>query len=449
MKRTIKLALSASLLLGATSAFATNGDVMIGQGAKSRSMGGVGIAKSFGAESALSNPASISSVENMEFTGAVTYFNASVAFGSNAAASAQGSTAAPTMADSDTAASIIPEMSFAHRLSNELVYGISVNGIAGMGTDYDDNLMGTATDNGSFNMKTALSILKVSIPVAYTVSDITIGIAPVFQYGTLEMSHYYDSSAQGTPAVPADFKKLDNGASSDSAFGLELGLAYDMKAAGVEGLTLAAIYKTKIEMEYANTISSSVAVFGGAAMTGVNSGDKLDQPAEMGLGVAYANGENTIALDYKNIQWSDAAGYGDFGWEDQNVFALGYEYATKAWAVRLGYNYGANPIAEQDASPVTAGNSAYGNGVKNFFNLSGFPGVVEQHITLGGGYTVSKALTIDGSFVYAPEVTYSYDTTGLTAGMIAGGGGTYAGETSTADVTHSQMGITIAGTYKF
>jgi len=48
MKKTIKLAVVAALALGATSAFATNGDVMIGQGAKSRAMGGVGIAKAFG-----------------------------------------------------------------------------------------------------------------------------------------------------------------------------------------------------------------------------------------------------------------------------------------------------------------------------------------------------------------------------------------------------------------
>ncbi len=37
--------------------YATNGDNLIGLGAKSRAMGGVGIATYFGAENTLSNPA--------------------------------------------------------------------------------------------------------------------------------------------------------------------------------------------------------------------------------------------------------------------------------------------------------------------------------------------------------------------------------------------------------
>ena len=62
MKKTIKLALVAAMALGATSAYATNGSNLIGVGAKARGMGGVGIGVSHGAESALVNPAMISSV---------------------------------------------------------------------------------------------------------------------------------------------------------------------------------------------------------------------------------------------------------------------------------------------------------------------------------------------------------------------------------------------------
>ena len=51
MTRTIKLAMAAAMALTATSAFATNGDNLMGLGAKARGMGGVGIATAFGAES--------------------------------------------------------------------------------------------------------------------------------------------------------------------------------------------------------------------------------------------------------------------------------------------------------------------------------------------------------------------------------------------------------------
>jgi len=459
MKRTIKLALSASLLLGATSAFATNGDVMIGQGAKSRSMGGIGIAKTFGAESALANPAGIASVEGMEVTGALTMFTPSVSFGSNTGANATPATSpggayntanasAPiTKGDSAVGSSYIPEISFAHRLTDNFVYGVSVNGVAGMGTDYKDT---AATGNGAFDMTTALSILKVSVPLAYSNSGFTLGVSPVFQYGTLQMNYLKSDGAGG-------YVRSTNPESSDSAFGFEVGIAYDMFPAGETGLTIAAVYKSKIEMEYANNIGAAMKDFG---VQSIKSGDKLDQPAEFGIGFAYEVSGSTLAFDYKNIAWADAAGYGDFGWENQNVYAFGYEYAASSWALRLGYNYGKSPISEQ--ANTMGDPSGYDAGAKNFFNLSGFPGIVKQHYTFGGGYSISKAFSLDAAVVYAPEVTESFNTSGMSAGMVYQGqlatnggdkaaaagaaGGTGA---SSADVTHSQMGFTIAATYSF
>jgi len=55
-------------LIAATTLHATNGDNLIGIGAKSRGMGGTGIAVSHGAESALANPALITSVEGTEIS---------------------------------------------------------------------------------------------------------------------------------------------------------------------------------------------------------------------------------------------------------------------------------------------------------------------------------------------------------------------------------------------
>ncbi|QSZ42986.1 aromatic hydrocarbon degradation protein [Sulfurimonas aquatica] len=479
MKKTIKLAVVAALALGSTSAFATNGDVMIGQGAKSRSMGGVGIAKSFGAESGLANPALISTVKDMEVTGAVTFFMPNVAFGSNAgdninqafgangyqgtstppvAGSAfatgnpadvvAGPSAAITSSDSLANFSIIPEIAFASRISDSVVWGVSMTGTAGMGTDY------TGKTNGSFSMYTSLALLKVATPLAIDItSGLTLGVTPILQYGSLQMAH--DTF---NPAAPQKSPLAD-----DTSFGYEVGLAYDVD--GVDGLTLGAVYKSKIDMEYENVISASTTIFG--VNDAITSGDHLAQPAEIGLGISYTTDGNTIALDYKQIAWGDAAGYSDFGWEDQTVIAVGYEYAENNWAFRIGYNHGTNPITEQNgAKGTTQPGENYVGAVKNFFNLSGFPGVVESHMTVGGGINLSDSLSLDAAFIYAPEVTLSYDTSGLTEGaayQLAGGAtpytgtptdmlaGAIAGQTaaSSADVTHSQMGVNIAMTYKF
>ncbi len=453
MKKTIKLAVVAAMALGTTSAFATNGDVMIGQGAKSRSMGGVGIAKSFGAESALANPAMITSVKSMEITGAVTVFMPDVQFQSDAASNAfsanpQAKPFVKTSGYESSAAdlSVIPEIYFAQRINESFTYGVAVAGTAGMGVDYSDTSFdvnfpaGAAPTidlgNGSFQMKTALQLLKVAVPVSYEIAGATIAVAPVLQIGSLKMSHQRQTSAPGQN--PPSFGLLESDTANDSALGFEVGAAYDFKNVGAEGLTVAAVYKSKIAMEYKDTISKSIEAFGGEAQTGVTSGDNLDQPAEFGVGIAYdiMNSGNTISFDFKNIAWGSASGYKDFGWENQNAYALGYEYAAKSWALRAGYNYAKNPIAEQDGK-------TYAGAVKNFFNTAGFPGIVESHYTLGGGYAFTEMFSMDGAFIYAPESTVSYDTSGMTAASGA------PGIASTADVKHSQMGVTIAATFKF
>ena len=444
MKKTIKLAVVAALALGTTSAFATNGDNMIGQGAKSRGMGGVGVATAFGAESGLANPAMIKSVKGSEITGAITVFMPNVDFASNAMANAMppaqggaypGSATVPSSTSSSDL-SVIPEIAYATRVNDSFVYGLSMTGTAGMGVDFKGG------NNGAADMQTELAIMKIAVPMAYTVSGFTIGATPVLQYGTLQINYATPSGASSNPK------------SSDTGFGFEVGAAYE-----TGGITLGLVYKSQIDMEYEKNIASAMTAFGVASVT---SGDKLSQPAEMGVGISYSDSGSTFAIDYRSIAWGEADGYKDFGWEDQSVIAVGYEYATNDWAVRVGYNHGKSPITEQDSSSMAAdAGKGYDNGAVNFFNLAGFPGVVESHITLGGSLKVTNDLTFDGAFVYASEVDFSYDTTGMTQGMVYQGAiaqgapaataGAAAGgaSASSADVTHSQSGFTLALNYKF
>ncbi len=72
MKSTLTTLTTLTLL--STSLYATNGDHLIGIGAKSLGMGGVGIAISHGAESALANPALITGVQNKEVSFGGTIF---------------------------------------------------------------------------------------------------------------------------------------------------------------------------------------------------------------------------------------------------------------------------------------------------------------------------------------------------------------------------------------
>ena len=462
MRKTIKLAVVAALALGATSAFATNGDHMMALGAKSSAMGGVGIATAFGAESSLANAALIRGDE-VSFGG--TYFMPSVEF--NSKTNNPTDPSAPQASDADR--SMIPSIGFVRDVNDQFTWGLGMYGTAGMGVDYRDDVAmyndGTGapgglenaymgTMNGTNQLSTALQIMKFTLPMAYRpITGLSLGFAPVIQYGSLGMSYNngaYAASADGLGGQNYNNVRTGAGVSDDLGFGFEVGLAYK-----ISSVTIGAVYKSAIDMEYKNQISEATANFG---LQGY--GDHLEQPAEIGLGVSYEISGHTIACDYKNIAWSSAKGYEDFKWVDQNIIALGYEYKTASWAIRLGYNHANNPIEEQNgaAGLSATGPTNYEGAVLNYFNLGGFPAVVEDHYTIGGSVNISKTTSIDLAYVYSPEVSQSFDTSALTQGQMMAAGMNPADATqgaminatsSTASVSHSQSAVTIAANIAF
>ena len=209
----------------------------------------------------------------------------------------------------------------------------------------------------------------------------------MLQYGALDIN--YEHPDQTIHSA---------GTGQDLQFGFNLGLAYE-----IDAFTIGAVYKSQIDMQYKDVMSNAISAF---SATGAYENEKLSSPEEMGVGVSYKINEHTIALDYKHIAWSKAKGYEDFEWEDQNVIALGYEYAADGWAARVGYNYADSPIKEQtNATP----NSAGLNGTTvNTFNLLGFPAIVTSHVTTGGTYAINKLICVDLALVYALEAKNSY-----------------------------------------
>lgn len=409
MKKTIKLALVAAMALGATSAFATNGDLLIGIGAKARGMGGVSIGMGHGAESGIANPALITSVEGTEVSFGGTLFMPNVSLDGGAG-----------YKDSAADMSMIPSVSIVNKVNDNFYWGIGMWGTAGMGVDYRDETAET------MNMVTNLQLMQFGVPLTYAVSGFSVGVTPILQYGALDINYHMAGTEYG------------EGVAQDLAFGINIGAAYE-----IAGVTIGALYKSAIDMEYKGQLSSATQPFADFGIFPGAMGDNLEQPAEIGLGISYAIAGNTIAVDFKQIKWGDAKGYKDFNWENQNVFALGYEYAADAWAVRLGYNYGKNPIKELPAGPAQNGTvpmSSYAGDAMNLFNLAGFPATTESHITIGGTYDFSKQVSLDGAFTYAPETETSFDTSGLASMGMA------APETS---VKHSQTALSVQLNYNF
>ena len=378
MKKTIKLAVVAALALGTTSAFATNGSALIGMGAKARGMGGTSIGIAHGAESAIANGALITSVENTEISFGGTLFMPDVSNSTPAGA-----------ASSDADMSVIPEVSIAAKITDNFYAGIGMWGTAGMGVDYRD-------DATQYNMVTNLQLMQFGVPLAYKMDNLSLAVTPVLQYGALDVNYDMDGNpVNGVQGM---------GVAQDLAFGVNLGVAYE-----ISGVTIGALYKSQIDMEYKGFSHTVDAFVGGL---GNYTNNELSTPAEMGIGASYVMNEHTIAIDYKQIAWSDAKGYEDFMWDDQDVVSIGYEYAVDGWAARVGYSYAESPISEQDATSPSTGPGSLPGAVINTFNLLGFPGIVESHITVGGSYNLNKQTSVDLALAYAPEVSESYDVTG-------------------------------------
>ena len=349
-------------VLTSTLLHATNGDHLIAVGTKARGMGGVGIAMSHGAETTLNNPAMITSVQGTEISFGGTLFMPDI--------SAAAYPGAPVF-ESDADINVIPEVSIAHKINDNWYIGVGMWGTAGMGVDYRD-ASGDPAGMNNINMVTNLQLMQFGVPIAYKMNGLSLAATPILQYGSLDINYHM-------PTGPGTYMNVGDGVAQDLNFGFSLGASYDFS----NGLTLGAVYKSAINMDYGNQLST--------ATGNPNMPNDLEQPAEIGVGIAYVMGQHTFAFDYKQIQWSDAKGYDLFAWEDQDVYAFGYQYSQDNWALRAGYNYAEHPIS---ANPQT-----------DMFNILGFPATAEQHFTVGGTYGLTDAFSLDLAYVYAPETT--------------------------------------------
>ena len=431
MKKTIKLAVVAALALGATSAFATNGDHMIGLGAESRALGGTGIANFMGSANALTNPSLLAkSKANNEFTFAGTIFKADVK--STTTAGSVANPAAGISKESNEGMSMIPAISLSHRINNEVVFGLGMYGTAGMGTDWrGSNVSAGAGQVDLYNMRSSLMLMQFAPAIAYGNDTYGVGLTAIMQYGALGID--YDTAQGATEPNPGALKHVGTGVSNDFGYGFQIGGYYNP----MKSLTIGAVYKSAIDMEYKDQISDAAAAFGyGANPAGLAAKtDHLEQPAEYGVGVAFDMDNITYTAEIKEIKWGSAKGYKDFGWKDQTVYGLGAKYSTDSFWLGAGFNYGKNPIPNNtDATSVAGGANTNGDTL-NAFNYVMFPATTESTYTLGAGYNISDGMAVDCALTYAPEV--SDTVSAATVGM---------GNLTTK---HSQQALTVALKFNF
>lgn len=408
----LALAMAAAAVVS-TPALATNGTAMIGVGAQSVATGGTGTAAFYGSENVIVNPGLIGKSEGTEFAFGGTLFKPSVTNDGNNPNGGKTTSSADTF--------VIPSVSLASRINKNLTFGIGMFGTSGMGVDYSDASL-TGADRGLMQAQSNLQIMKFVPTLAYNQNNFGIGFSPVIQYGSLDINYVIPN---GTGGLTAD-KHVGSGMASDLGMGFNIGGYFDIN----KDLTVALAYESAISMKYKNQLSTASQPFVDFGILSSAFSDTLEQPAVIKAGVSYNLGNITLTGDYKQIQYGSAKGYKDFNWQDQNVIALGAKYSGAGYWIGAGYNKADNPIKEMSST-------ATGGLATNMFNNLFFPATTESHITIGGGYSLTKHVAIDAAAFIAPEVK-----TAVTVSDMAGG-------TATNTSTHSQVGYTVTVRYNF
>ncbi len=375
----IIIALFALITMSAGPSLATNGDNLIGVGPISRSMGGVGVASPQDSISAIfANPAAMcfgAYCPGSEATFAGTFFSPTVDGKGDFSNMGMGSGESNSQMDPF----VVPAIGISTPLSTRLRFGVGAYGVSGMGVNYKEE------DPQFQNLYTKLEVMKFAPNLAYLITD--------------------DFSVGASLSVSYQNLDLGTGGAHGYAYGAQLGALYHYNIFNF-GLS----YTTPQKVTHENVFD----------FNGDGNFDNLDleAPQTLAFGVsAEPNDSLLVEFDTKWINWSDADGYKDFDWEDQWVFAVGAQYkVTQALALRIGYNYGKNPVKENDGFNPMGTTNLQGTDVPTmnyeFFRIVGFPAIIEHHLTMGAGYKFTSNMAVNVSYMHGFEETISETSAG-------------------------------------
>ena len=369
-----------SLLTAAANATATDGYFAHGYGVKSQGMGGVGIALPQDAIAAASNPAGMGLIGDRMDVG-MTWFRPQRQ--SEITGNAGGSSVNGIYQANDRENFFIPEFGYNRQINPEATLGVSVYGNGGMNTDYSRALPLLGTSPAGIDL---IQLFVAPTATWKVTPNNTVGVTLNLAYQRFKangLENFVGASTAGSNLT-------NNGYDSSYGAGLHLGWIGQLN----EAVSLGAAYQTKTYMSKFDKYSGLFA----------EQGD-FDIPSSYGLGLAIkATPALTLAGDVQRINYSKVASVGNaslsnlgnglgadngagFGWKNVTAIKLGASYAyNNALTVRAGYNHSSQPIRSNET----------------MFNILA-PGVVQDHLTFGATWALSKQAELSLAYMHAFE----------------------------------------------
>lgn len=360
-------------LIASPLAYATNGYFAHGYGMKAKGMAGVGIALPQDSIAAATNPA------GMVLLGDRTDLGLDVFKPSRGAeVVGAGGLGNGTFDGNGKSNFFIPEIGYNKMMDSNMSLGVSVYGNGGMNTDYKTSPFGP---NAGINLE-QLFIAPTWAMKLNPQHSIGVAINLVRQTFSATGLGAFATSSSNSAAL------TDNGKDSSTGVGLRLGWTGELTPM----LTMGATYQPKTKMSKFSKYAGLFAEQGG-----------FDIPATYGLGIALkASSETTIAIDYQAIQYGGVPSVANtltaggplgadngmgFGWTNVKVFKFGVSQAmSESLTVRAGYSHNTQPIPSS----------------QTMFNILA-PGVVQDHLTLGATWNVSRQNEVTVAYMHAFE----------------------------------------------
>ena len=415
MVRSVLAIVVVSMFL-APAAYATNGMNLEGYGPIAAGMGGASMAYDNGDAAVMNNPATLGLMpQGNRFDLALGYL------GPHVTAEVPGAEA-----KSSATAFFMPAIGWIQK-SGQYAYGVGLFSQGGMGTEYaGDSFL--ALGSGE-KVRSELGVGRIIVPIAYNPTpNLTLGASIDYVWASLDLQMALPGAQfaglvtnctgpacaglptlASTPVTRIDFSDGGNfsGAAKGAGFAGKLGATYTINPA----ITVGATYHMKTSLSDLETKSGGALLSAGSSTVSVIGAGKISVrdfqwPETYAVGVAWkASSQLLVVFDVKQINWKDVMK--DFkmtydgtvmggaavidvalpqNWKNQTVYEIGAGYKVNPeWIVRAGLNYANNPIPD------------------TYLNYL-FPAIEKTHVTVGAGYMISKASSVDASFTYAPEV---------------------------------------------
>ncbi|MCU7938340.1 MAG: TonB-dependent receptor [gamma proteobacterium symbiont of Bathyaustriella thionipta] len=397
--RLLSAAVFAAIVLP-TSAMATNGYFMMGNGTKANGRAGVGIGMADSAISGADNPAAMVRVGN-RFDFGIQVFSpdreAEIINNPLFNYNDNGNNDGPFY---------IPEGGFNYMLSDDMSIGLSVVGTGDMNTNYDNlalfnfTLMPVVSTTGI-----NLEQVRILPTLSYMINDKhSVGVSLQIAYQEFKAWGLSNFTATGIPGQLSQAPDKLSKNTRDNAWGFGLSLGWQGQL--TDQLTVGMTYNSEVDMDEFDDYRGLFAEDG-----------SLDIPENYGIGIAFqANDQLLLAFDVQQINYSDVdsianplqsgqCGFGisggclsvpanylgtdngsGFGWDDMTVYKLGIEYQwNKELTLRAGYSHADQPIDKD----------------QTMFNI--LAPAVEDHATIGMTYVLPNQSEISMFYMHAFE----------------------------------------------